>query len=68
MESDSWLKKNITSKLSKVVLNVSTFFQPIWFRHSTVLVDTIDWESLVCQHRIVLLGGCIFWAIHLLSQ
>lgn len=68
MEGDSQSKTNSTTKLGKMVLNASTVFQSIWFRHCTILANNVNWESLVCQHRIVLFSGTILWLIHIFSR
>ena len=67
MEGDSSKQKNIKAKSSDVVHDASSILQPIWVRHSTVLANGDDWQSMERQLRFVLCSGTILWIIHAIS-
>jgi len=68
MDGDSRQKQISKRKLSKVVFNACSVLQSIWIRHSAILANNTDWNSLECQHRFILFSGFVLWVIHLFTQ
>lgn len=67
MEGDSRKQKNIKAKSSDVVHDACSILQPIWVRHSAVLANGDDWQSMGRQLRFVLYSGTILWIIYAIS-
>ena len=67
MEGDSRKQKNIKAKSSDVVHDACSILQPVWVRHSTVLANRDDWQSMGRQLRFVLYSGTILWIIYAIS-
>ena len=67
MEGDSRKRKNIKAKSSDVVHDACFILQPVGVRHSAVLADEYDWQSMGRQLRFVLYSGTILWIIYAIS-
>ena len=67
MEGDSRQQENIKSDHSNVVHDGSSVLQSSWIRHSTVLANACDWQSMGRQFRFVLYSGIVLWTIHFIS-
>lgn len=67
MEGDSSKQKNIKAKSSNMDHDAGTILQSVWIRHSTVLANGDDWQSMGRQLRFVLCSGTIFWIIYAIS-
>ena len=67
MEGDSRQQENIKSDHSNMVHDAGIVLQSSWIRHSAVLVNACDWQSMGRQFRFVLYSGIVLWTIHLIS-
>ena len=67
MEGDRRKQKNIKAKSSDVVHDACSILQPVWVRHSAVLANGDDWQSMERQFRFVLCSGTILWIIYAIS-
>lgn len=62
------LEKDLSRQHGNMEHDDSSLLQSVRFRHSSVLVDTSNWNFVAREFRFVLYSGIVLWAIHLLSQ
>jgi hypothetical protein len=67
-EQNQNMETNIFRKPFNKVPYVGNVLQSIWFRHCTILSDSLNRKFILRKLRFVLYIGTIFWIVFLLSK